>query len=355
MSNIFKDDFKVFLNSTNKYACIATDIGFTIYSIHPLKKILSREIQGGVSIIKMLDESNIFLFVGRADNGPYPYNKFIIWDDNKKLVLGEILYNQRIQNIDVTQKHIYVQTDKKLYIYQFDNLLLLKQIDCNNTSNFVISNKNNEIVVYPTLNVGEIGILNMKDETSFTIQAHNSNIENVIIDNEGSYIATASEKGTIIRLYEVLSKKLVNEFRRGTEYVNIVQLAFHQNMSMLLVGSDKGSIHIFNTEIETGKTIKVDNMSEEIWKVPQNRIFENYGISYVKFMLPNYFHSKWSFTSYSITNVNTLNVFDSEICMIYSFGNDGQYYECSYVDPNNPTINKVMKYIVDKDDPFKDR
>jgi WD40 repeat protein len=356
MSNIFNDDFKVFLNSTNKYACIASDIGFTIYSVNPLKKIISREIQGGVSIIKMLDESNIFLFVGRTENGPYPYNKFIIWDDNKKVVLGEILYNQKIQNIDVTQKHIYIQTDKKLYIYQFDNLLLLKQLDCNNSSLFSLCNKENEIIVYPTLNTGEIAILNMKNENSFNIQAHTSKIEQVAISNNGKYIATASEKGTIIRLFDVDTQKQINEFRRGTEYVPIIQLAFHPNLSILLVESDKGTIHLFNTEIlNDSKSIKIDNMTNEIWKVPDNRIFENYGISYVKFLLPNYFHSKWSFTSYTISNVNTLNVFDENICMIYSFGNDGQYYECSFSDINNPSINKAMKYIIDKDDPFKDR
>jgi hypothetical protein len=118
---------------------------------------------------------------------------------------------------------------------------------------------------------------------------------------------------------------------------------------MLLVESDKGTIHIFNTEIEN----TTDGNNE--WKVPENRIFENYGISYVKFLLPSYFHSKWSFMSYTIPNVNTINVFDATSNMIYSFGSDGQYYECDYNDTNNPSINKVMKYIVDKDDPFKDR
>jgi WD40 repeat protein len=348
MSNMFNDDFKVFLNSTNRYACVATDMGFTIYSVNPLKKIISREIQGGISIIKMLDESNIFIFVGRSENGPYPYNKFIIWDDNKKVILGEILYNQKIQNIDVTQKHIYVQTDKKLYIYQFDNLLLLKQLDCNNTTSFSISHSDTEIIVYPTLNTGEIGILDMKNESNYTIHAHSSNIEQVIIDYKGKYIASASTKGTIIRLYDVETRNLLNEFRRGTEHVPIIQLAFHPNMKMLLVESDKGTVHIFNTEI------KVDN-DDAVWKVPENRIFENYGIAYVKFLLPSYFHSKWSFMSYTIPNVNALNVFDENSNMIYSFGSDGQYYECAYDDTNNPSINKVMKYIVDKDDPFKDR
>ena len=40
-------------NQTEKYACFGTNIGFYIYSLNPFKKILSRKIDSGVSIVKI--------------------------------------------------------------------------------------------------------------------------------------------------------------------------------------------------------------------------------------------------------------------------------------------------------------
>ena len=90
-------------------------IGFYIYSINPFKKILSRKIDQGISLVKMLYESNIVLFVGWTEIGLYPNNKLIIWDDSKKAVLGEIAYNNKINNICVTKDHIVVLLEKKIY------------------------------------------------------------------------------------------------------------------------------------------------------------------------------------------------------------------------------------------------
>ena len=113
-------------NQTEKYVCFGTNIGFYIYSLNPFKKILSRKTDSGVSIVKMLYESNIIIFVGRQEKGLYPNNKLIIWDDSKKTVLGEIAYNKPISNLNVTKDYIVVLVDKKIYIYKFDTLNLVK-------------------------------------------------------------------------------------------------------------------------------------------------------------------------------------------------------------------------------------
>ena len=74
--NHSKDTYISF-NQTEKYACFGTDIGFYIYSLNPFRKILSRKIDSGVSIVKMLYESNIIIFVGKEDKGLYPNNKLL--------------------------------------------------------------------------------------------------------------------------------------------------------------------------------------------------------------------------------------------------------------------------------------
>ena len=50
------NDTYISFNQTEKYACFGTDIGFYIYSLNPFRKILSRKIDSGVSIVKMLYE-----------------------------------------------------------------------------------------------------------------------------------------------------------------------------------------------------------------------------------------------------------------------------------------------------------
>ena len=87
----------------------------------------------------------------------------------------------------------------------------------------------------------------------------------------------------------------------------------------------------------------------------ENPTFENYGISYVKWALPDYFHSKWSFAQFQVPDVITYSIFDRYVNKLYSFGNDGQYYELNFQDFNNPTIEKTIKYISDESDPFSER
>lgn len=63
---------------------------------------------------------------------------------------------------------------------------------------------------------------------------------------DGSRIASASEKGTLIRLWDCHTGDLLREFRRGTDRAVIYCLAFNQSSTFLACSSDKGTIHIFS-------------------------------------------------------------------------------------------------------------
>lgn len=78
------------------------------------------------------------------------------------------------------------------------------------------------------------------------IKAHQSGIAAMCISNDGSFVATASEKGTIVRLYKVADGKLLKEFRRGMKPVSITGLAFSSDNSLLLASSNTGTVHLFD-------------------------------------------------------------------------------------------------------------
>jgi len=346
--NLDTNSGKVYIsfNQTEEYACFGTPIGFYIYCLNPFKKVLSRKISGGVSIVKMLYNSNIIVFAGRTKKSLYPNNKLIVWDDSKKSVLGEIQYNTPILNVYVTKNHIVVLIEKKIFIYAFESLSVVKTINVNTMSPnklVCIGLEKSNNLIYTGDKIGTINITKLNQDYLDVIEAHNNHIEHLYLNNNGKYIISASERGTIIRLFCAKTKEKLNEFRRGSETTKIVDIKMSRKNSLILISSIKGTIHIYNSGIN--KKLKIDNPS-----------FDSYGVPYVKWALPQYFSDKWSFSQFSFENVTTYSVFDTkQKFRIFSFGNNGQFYELNFSDKNNPVVDKAIKYISDENDPFSER
>ena len=77
------------------------------------------------------------------------------------------------------------------------------------------------------------------------IQAHASPLRCVVLSLDGSLVATASEKGTLVRVFDCHSGCLLHEFRRGTDRAKIYSLAFSKEKEWLVCTSDKGTVHVY--------------------------------------------------------------------------------------------------------------
>ena len=77
------------------------------------------------------------------------------------------------------------------------------------------------------------------------IEAHESTLRALTLTANGSLLATASHKETVIRVWDVATSQNVYEFRRGVERAQITCLAFSWDDQWLSCASDKGTTHIF--------------------------------------------------------------------------------------------------------------
>lgn len=77
------------------------------------------------------------------------------------------------------------------------------------------------------------------------MNCHNNHITCLAMNYSGSIYATASEKGTLIRIYESKSHNKLQELRRGSNKAVINNLAFDRHSRWLACSSDHGTIHIF--------------------------------------------------------------------------------------------------------------
>jgi len=64
----------------------------------------------------------------------------------------------------------------------------------------------------------------------------------------GTQLATASTKGTVLRVWNVATQSCIYEFRRGVERATIMCLSFSWDDQWLSCCSDKGTAHVFFCE-----------------------------------------------------------------------------------------------------------
>jgi WD repeat-containing protein 45 len=77
------------------------------------------------------------------------------------------------------------------------------------------------------------------------IVAHTTALTTLSVPPSGKLLATTSSRGTLVRVWDSHTGKLVREFRRGTDKAEIYGVAFRPDERELCVWSDKGTVHVF--------------------------------------------------------------------------------------------------------------
>ena len=105
------------------------------------------------------------------------------------------------------------------------------------------------VVAFPMSSVGHVGVrfLDRNElQTSVEIKACDSSVAHVALNKEGTLLATASEKGTLIRIFDTKTGNLLQEVRRGTKTAEIYSIVFDDNSNFIACTSDTGTVHIFS-------------------------------------------------------------------------------------------------------------
>uniref|UniRef100_A0A674DLD1 WD repeat domain 45 n=1 Tax=Salmo trutta TaxID=8032 RepID=A0A674DLD1_SALTR len=176
---------------------------------------------GSVAQCSMLHRSNLLAVVGGGVNPKFSEISVLVWDDARvgrdpkdKLVL-EFTFTKPVLAVRMRHDKIIIVLKNRIYVYSFpDN---------------------------PDLS-------NTKPGTSsapFTINAHQSEIACLALNQPGSVAASASRKGTLIRLFDTTTRDKLVELRRGTDPATLYCINFSHGSSFLCASTDKGTVHIF--------------------------------------------------------------------------------------------------------------
>ncbi|VVB06657.1 unnamed protein product [Arabis nemorensis] len=339
----------LYLSFNQDHACFAvgTDRGFRILNCDPFREIFRRDFDrgGGVAVVEMLFRCNILALVGGGPDPQYPPNKVMIWDDHQSRCIGELSFRSDVRSVRLRRDRIIVVLEQKIFVYNFADLKLMHQIEtiANPKGLCAVSQgAGSMVLVCPGLQKGQVRIEHYASKRTKFIMAHDSRIACFALTQDGHLLATASSKGTLVRVFNTVDGTLRQEVRRGADRAEIYSLAFSSNAQWLAVSSDKGTVHVFGLKVNSGSQVKeTPRIASESTRAPSS---PSSSLSLFKGVLPKYFSSEWSVAQFRLVEgTQYIVAFGHEKNTVVILGMDGSFYRCQF-DPINGGEMSQLEY-----------
>ncbi|KAI8723825.1 hypothetical protein NCS52_00239300 [Fusarium sp. LHS14.1] len=232
----------------NDASCFAAGLDSGICIFHTKSCLLkaSRDFNAGIGLVQMMGMTNYLALVGGGRNPKFAMNKAIIWDDMKGKVALEITALTSVRGVQLGRERIAVVLQNSVRVYSFakpPGLLHVYETADNLLGLCCLSEKK---LAFPGRTPGQIMLIELATGNVSIIPAHSSALKAIVLSPDGELLASASEMGTLIRVYSTSNCARLAELRRGIDPATIFSLAFSPCNTMLACTSDKSTLHIFD-------------------------------------------------------------------------------------------------------------
>ncbi|PMD65257.1 autophagy-related protein 18 [Hyaloscypha bicolor E] len=255
-----------FVTFNQDYSCLAvgTSRGFRIYHTDPFAKIFSSD-DGNVALIEMLFSTSLVALILSPRH-------LVIQNTKRSSIICELTFPSAVLAVRLNRKRLAVVLEEEIYLYDISNMTLLYTIATSPNPNAICAlapSSENCYIAYPlpkpredtgdkrpshapplstyvAPTTGEVLIFDtLKLEALNVVEAHRAPLSCIALNNEGTLLATASETGTIIRVFSLPQGTKLYQFRRGTYPSTIYSMSFNLSSTLLCVSSTTDTVHIF--------------------------------------------------------------------------------------------------------------
>lgn len=347
------------LNFNQNQECFAcgTTSGFCIFNVDPFTETFRREFKGGsIGYVAMLYRCNILALVGGGRSPCFLTNKVVLWDDHLSTCTGELSFRSEVKTVKLRRDLIVVALENSVYVYQFQTLDLLEKFSTRENPKGLVAlstGEENVVLACPASDGRgrvRVEIFSPEDHNqriSTFVDAHESGLSQLTLSADGSLLATASTKGTLIRIFDTGTGRKIKEVRRGADNAVIYCICFSPDNRFLACTSDKGTVHIFAVNApelsveggsESGGVSSEGSSSSSSQKIPENRksrmsMFGSF---------TSYFKSEWSFAKFKGPEIPTIAAFGKSSDTLYLLSADRMYRKLTFDPVNGGTAEEVL-------------
>ncbi|XP_035916103.1 WD repeat domain phosphoinositide-interacting protein 2-like isoform X3 [Anopheles stephensi] len=161
-------------------------------------------------------------------------------------------YPSEILSVKLNRSRLVVCLVDSIYIHNIRDMRLLHSIKnmAPNPAGLCTLSLLSHLAYPVSTECGELQIFDAANQMRrLKLKAHDSPLSALNFSYNGVLLATASEKGTVIRVFCVKNGQKVHEFRRGVKrHVSIGSLNFSTCASFVVVSSNTETVHIFRID-----------------------------------------------------------------------------------------------------------
>ncbi|RCK55785.1 Autophagy-related protein 18 [Candida viswanathii] len=295
-------------------SCVAIGLtnGYKIFNCQPnFGRCFQYRNDESIGIVEMLYCTSLLAIVAQGEEIGSSPRKLKIINTKTKSTICDLTFSLTVLHVKLTNTRLIVVLEDQIYLYDITTMKLLHTIETSpnlnglcaisyddtnsylaypsppktithdsllasgiNTNGGQNSAQNNIVSVSNAPNrIGDVIIFNVNTlQPLSVIEAHKSTIASMAFSNDGSLLATASDKGTIVRVFDVATGTKLYQFRRGTYPTKIYSLRFSADDKYVLATSSSLTVHIFrlgdeealaNKQMMKKKKPTVETIAEE--------------------------------------------------------------------------------------------
>ncbi|MCJ1397767.1 autophagy protein [Xylographa trunciseda] len=254
----------VTFNQDHSHLAVATSRGYRIYTTDPFSKV-SESKDGDIAILEMLFSTSLVALVLSP-------RKLRMLHTKKQQTICDLTFPTTVLAVRLNRKRLVVILEDLIYLYEISNMKLLYTIETSPNPQAICalsSSSDNNYLAYPLPHkalpstfsapshappgsthipptTGDVLLFDAtKLEAVNVVVAHRSPLSCISINNTGTLLATASDKGTIVRVFSLPKADKLYQFRRGSMPARIYCMSFNTTSSLLCVSSATETVHIF--------------------------------------------------------------------------------------------------------------
>ena len=261
-------------NQDYSIVSMGTQRGYKIIQLAPIV-YHEKNLSGSLERCEMSYKSNFLALVGGGKIPKYNNKKVVLYNDAEDCIESEYKFSMPVLNVKLKKNLIFIVCEKKIYVFNIQTSQNIDSFDTiTNKRGIIAVNGSPEktIMAHPIEfeddpDKGYVGIKNYKTNKYFPLLVNDEPPSYMEMDFYGLLLATANDKGTVVRIHNLSDKTLIYECKRGKDKAFINYISFDLEYNYIGLTSNKGTIHIWKLDEIIDKVKKDDKIIYTVKKI----------------------------------------------------------------------------------------